>query len=649
MKRQTIRVAVDTGGTFTDCVWVEGGELRTLKVFSTPQDASVAIEQAVRQAVGEREFVLLHGTTVGTNALLERKGARVALVTTAGFEDVIEIGRQNRPKLYDFDVDRPEPLVKKSLRFGVRERVASDGSVVATLDEAEIARCVVSLEEVEFDSVAVSLLFSFIHPEHERLVANQLRNKGHLVSVSHEILPEFREYERTSTAVINAYLQPLMGRYLSRLAERLPKAKIFVMQSNGGIAPLQTVAREPVRTVLSGPAGGVVGALTMARRSGIERVIGFDMGGTSTDVALIDGVLRTTNEGEIIGLPIRVPMLEIHTVGAGGGSIARFDAGGALRVGPESAGADPGPICYGKGMLPTVTDANVLLGRLRPEAFLGGGFVLDVERTRDVVAEWLRAQKSEWTLEQFALGVVRVVNANMEKALRAVSIERGVDPRELTLVAFGGAGALHGCELAEALQIPRVLVPQAPGALSAYGILVSDVVKEFSRTVMLVASESSEARVAEALRELQERAVGEFAAEGWDFAKGILLPSLDCRYRGQGFELNVSWSGELVSSVQAFHFLHKQRYGYADEGRAVEVVNVRVRAVVPTEVEQVTTASYTRQEVHAEAGVFARENLRDGESVEGPAVVTEYSATTFVAEGWSGRVDVAGNLVLEQR
>ena len=480
---QPLHIAIDTGGTFTDCVWVERGRVRMLKVFSTPADPSQAIVEALKKIGQRASTVLLHGTTVGTNTLLQRKGARVALVTTAGFEDAIEIGRQARPKLYDFFFDRVEPLVPADLRFGIDERTASDGEILHAPSPQDLNALSENVLKKDSEAIAISLLFSFANPKTENALASALKKLEVPLSISHRILPEFREYERTSTVVVNAYLQPVMQRYLENL-DRRSNSRIFVMQSSGGITALSAAAREPVRTVLSGPAGGVVGAAAMARRSGCERIISFDMGGTSTDVALVDREARASSQAEIAGFPIGVSMLDIHTVGAGGGSIARFDAGGALRVGPESAGADPGPICYGRGTQPTVTDANLLLGRLQPQRFLGGDFTLDLERTRRLVAEWLRRNGSKFTPEQFAAGIIRVVNATMEKAIRVVSIERGYDPREFALVAFGGAGGLHACELAEALSIPRVIVPALPGALSAFGILVSDVVKDYSRTVL---------------------------------------------------------------------------------------------------------------------------------------------------------------------
>src|SRR5438270_7054078 len=414
LQRDTFHIAIDTGGTFTDCVWVERGRVRMLKVFSTPADPSHAIVEVVRKIGPPNSITLLHGTTVGTNTLLQRKGARVALVTTAGFEDAIEIGRQARPKLYDFFFDRVEPLVPSELRFGVEERTASDGKILHAASRKELAPLLKRLREAHPEAIAISLLFSFANPNNESAVAQACRSLALPISVSHEILPEFREYERTSTVVMNAYLQPVVQKYLENLARAHSsrgKSNIFLMQSSGGITALTSAAREPVRTVLSGPAGGVVGAAAMARRSGFERIISFDMGGTSTDVALVDREIRTGSQAEIAGFPVGVPMLDIHTVGAGGGSIARFDAAGALRVGPESAGANPGPICYGRGTQPTVTDANLLLGRLRPDRFLGGNFSLDLERTCGMVSAWLKRNHSKLSLEQFASGVVRVVNA----------------------------------------------------------------------------------------------------------------------------------------------------------------------------------------------------------------------------------------------
>jgi len=655
-----------------------------LKVFSTPQDPSLAIAQALEKIGARNSLTLLHGTTVGTNTLLQRKGARVALVTTAGFEDAIEIGRQARPRLYDFFFDRVEPLVPSQLRFGLKERMAGDGEVLHPPSSQGLAQLAKQVRAALPEAIAVSLLFSFANPAHEEAVGVFLKPLRVPISVSHKILPEFREYERASTVVVNAYLQPVMQRYLERLASRVaeleasaekPKAasrkrqreksaKIFVMQSSGGIMALAAAGREPVRTVLSGPAGGVVGAAAAAQRSGFHRVISFDMGGTSTDVALVDGEIRPGAQGEIAGFPIGVPMLDIHTVGAGGGSIARFDTAGALRVGPESAGADPGPICYGRGTQPTVTDANLILGRLQADRFLGGEFLLDAELALRVVAQWLKERGAKLSVEQFAAGVVRVVNAAMEKAIRVVSVERGYDPREFVLVAFGGAGGLHACELAQALGIPRVIVPAMPGALSALGILASDVVKDYSRTVLWrVSGKLPTGRLEAEFAKLRRHAEGDFRQEGWRGAARYAR-SVDIRYRGQGYELNVPYGRGLITD---FAKEHKRRYGYSFEGREIELVTLRLRAmkkmksggIVSTRLStggrpvrsatanQKADVLFDGKEV--ETVIYSRAELRGENKRTGPAVVTEYSATTVVPPGMSFWVDRAENLLIEVR
>jgi N-methylhydantoinase A len=667
----TLRVAIDTGGTFTDCVWVERGRVRLLKVFSTPADPAQAIAEAIGQIAGAAGIVLLHGTTVGTNTILQRKGARVALVTTAGFEDAIEIGRQARPKLYDFFFDRVEPLVPSELRFGVGERTGSEGLMLETPSPAELDALRQSVEAKHPEAIAITFLFSFANPANESAVENVLGKLGIPISVSHKILPEFREYERTSTVVVNAYLQPVMQRYLESLETRLQKAaaaparrnNIFVMQSSGGITTLATAVREPVRTVFSGPAGGVVGASVTARLSGLQQIISFDMGGTSTDVALVDGEAKASSQSEVAGLPVGVPMLDIHTVGAGGGSLARFDAAGALRVGPQSAGADPGPICYGRGTLPTVTDANLLLGRLQPRRFLGGNFQLDQERTRRIAREWLAKQNSGLSIEEFAAGVVRVVNATMEKAIRVVSIERGHDPRHFALVAFGGAGGLHACELAQALGIPRVLVPALPGALSAFGILVSDVIKDYSRTVLWRSTgELPFAKLEREFRRLSQAAGEDFRSEGW---KGAIQEqrSIDTCYRGQGYELPIAFSRKLLAD---FHRAHAQRYGYSHPDREVELVTLRLRAAVKSPQARLAgrgskpegrpgTSRHPELErapilfdgKRVSTRIYERTLLVTGKKYPGPAVITEYSATTVVPPGMSFRLDAAGNLLID--
>lgn len=657
---------MDTGGTFTDCVYVLNGRLEILKVPSTPDNPARAIVQALEKVIAAPTdaLELTCGTTVGTNALLERRGGRVALVTTAGFEDVLEIGRQARPRLYDFFVDRPAPLVPSERRIGLRERIGASGEVVTRTTPGEIRRVVKLVVRSKAESVAVCLLFSFANSSHEREIAKALRAAGLQVSVSHEILPEFREFERTSTTVANAYLVPVMSNYLGQLVKDATRFSpsdsrpaVRVMQSSGGIVSAEFASREPVRTILSGPAGGILGAQYLAKLSGFERIITFDMGGTSTDVALLEGGLATTNEARVAELPVAVPMLEIHTVGAGGGSLARFDRAGALRVGPESAGAVPGPICYGRGEKPTVTDAHLILGRIPERSFLSGDFPLHAQRTRD----WMnRSRGPIRTVEHFAQGIVDVANAVMEKAIRVISVERGHDPRDYTLVAFGGAGGLHACDLASGLRIPRVLVPRYPGGLSALGILRADVIHDYSRTVRANVSSVALTRRSLAVEFKKLEAFGRraLAQDGFRGHRIRIERLLDIRYVGQAYELTVPETGDFLS---AFHHAHERRYGYSDPARQAEVVNVRTRAVGITSKPDLdrlsvkrrnseVTATETRQSFFNDrkyaAKVYDRLNLWAGAIFDGPAIVTEYSATTVVPPGWTGKVDGWGNLIL---
>ncbi|MDX6693200.1 MAG: N-methylhydantoinase [Blastocatellia bacterium] len=671
-KSARVRVGVDTGGTFTDFVYQTRSGARLFKIASTPSDASLAIIEGLLRIARETgapldELEVVHGTTVGTNALLERRGARSALVTTAGFEDVLAIGRQARPALYDFNAVLPEPLVPSDLRFGVRERVAASGEVLTALSEAALAALVRKLKRARVESIAVSLLFSFVRPEHERRIAAALAALKVPLSVSHEILPEYREYERTSTVAINAYLQPLMGAYLSRLEERAPAA-LRVMQSSGGGISATVAAREPVRTILSGPAGGVVGALEVAGAIEVLNIITFDMGGTSTDVALCErGQLRMTNEAVVAGLPVAVSMLDIHTVGAGGGSIARVDEGGSLRVGPESAGAEPGPACYGRGQFATVTDANLILGRFGGAGLLGGEFKLDEARAREALSKLARAMSAQArravNVREAALGVVQVVNAGMERALRTISVERGYDPREFALLPFGGAGGLHAVELARALRIPRIIMPRAAGALSALGALRADVVKDASRTVMLEATRSHGAQLARVFKEMEQAARVALRLEGFAASAQRHERRLAARYKGQSFELEINWQPR-VNPAAAFHEAHRARYGYAQEANAVEIVSARLRSVglvrkLKTERAERARArggTVARPRAEAEvyfadgaarAALYARDELRAGESLRSPAIVTEYSATTLIPPGARAVVDQHGNLIIE--
>lgn len=637
-----MHIAIDTGGTFTDCVYLRENRVQVLKLPSTPADPGKAILDAVARILGAGRAEIRHGTTVGTNTLLERTGARVAFITTEGFEDSIAIGRQNRPKLYDLFFNKNAPLASEGLRFGVAERVACNGAVLQRVGRDELARLKETVRAAAPEAIAISLLFSFANQENERAVAATLKEIGVPVSVSHEILPEFREYERGSTVLINAYLAPKMQHYIDRLdgALQATGSRLRVMQSSGGIVSAAVAAREPVRTIFSGPAGGVVGALDIARRAGYTNIISFDMGGTSTDVALVNSEtgLRTTSELQIQGMPVAVPMLDIHTVGAGGGSLAGFDRAGALKVGPQSAGAEPGPVCYGNGDVPTVTDANLLLGRLDPTALFGGSIRLDSARARDRF-EQIKGRLA--TVEDFAEGIVRLANSHMESALRRISLEQGYDPRDFVLVSFGGAGPLHACDLARALHIPRVLVPCFPGALSAYGILVSDVVRDYSRTVMLQPEDGALERH---FTELADLGKLEMQKEG---LHGVATRMVDLRYAGQGYELSVEWSTDFIDR---FHQLHERRYGHSDSKRPVQIVNARVRVTAgtqkPLQERQETRPGNGHQALLA-SEIYDRTLLRPGDCFAGPAVVAEYSATTFLPAFATACVDEFGNLTIE--
>ena len=598
-----MRAGVDTGGTFTDFVFWDGRTCRTHKTRSTPDDPARAILAGLEAPAAE----IVHGSTVATNALLERRGARTALVTTAGFEDLLEIGRQNRARLYDwFDPGRI-PLVPAELRFGLEERVAYDGAVLRPASREAINRVAVAVKAAGAESAAVCLLHSYANPAHERALGEALRAQGLFVSLSHEVLPEYREYERASTTAVNAYVSPLMARYLRSLSAALPgESRLRVFQSNGGSMSAVYAGEAAVHTVLSGPAGGVLGAAAVARAAGFERIISFDMGGTSTDVALYDRGFTMTSEGEIDGLPVRVGMLDVHTVGAGGGSIAWLDPAGALRAGPRSAGAAPGPVCYGEGEEITVTDANLYLGRIAPERFLSGRMALDADRMATHMERF--AQRCGVAPRELAEAILAAANASMERAIRRVSIERGRDPRELALVAFGGAGPLHACDLADRLEIRTVLAPRHAGVLSAYGMLTADFVREYSQSTL--------DREAEALfGELEERAGADLAAEGFDQAQ--LERSVDMRYAGQAYEINVPWSER-----GGFDEAHERLYGYAHHGRAVESVTARLRAIGVSE-----------QSRRIEPGAPGDE---------------QSFSTLYAPPGWDVREDPFGNQILRR-
>lgn len=645
-ERAQVCAGVDVGGTFTDVVvHAPGQRPRAVKVSTTPANQSVGVQRAVEQAWPYGPLRLLaHGTTTATNAVLERKVARTVLVTTAGFADVLQIARQDRPALYDLTVTRPAPLVPREQVVTVTERTGPGGEVIAPLTDAEIGRVVREVRQLRPESVAVSLLFSYACGEHERRLCEALRELDVPITRSSALLAEFREFERASTCVLNAAVEPVMRRYLSQLRERLPEPTITVMTSGGGTAGVEFAAAAPVHTLLSGPAAGVVAAGAVARCAGFADAIAFDMGGTSTDVCLIrNGQPEVATAAQIAGLPFRTPAVGIHTVGAGGGSIAWVDQGGALRVGPHSAGADPGPACYGLGgREPTVTDAHCLLGHLDPERELGGGLRLDV-------AAAARALESLPASAGGAEGVLAVVRATMVRALRRVSTERGVDPAGLALVAYGGAGPLHATALARELGCRAVVVPPAPGALSALGLLLAPARYEASRTVMAPAGDDH----SEVWQALEEQARRELRTQG---VTGEITVSriADARYAGQSHELRIPVAagadlGELL------HRAHQQAYGYAMREEPVLVVTLRAVAVgkpvlqhPPSDWDQGDPASPRFREIGGlgRTRVVPRAALGPGDRISGPALIEQPDTTTLLAGGELAVLDSAGNLVV---
>ncbi len=661
-------VGIDVGGTFTDIAVLQSGRLTVHKLPSTPADPSQGITRGVAEIgvdIPAADFV--HGSTVATNALLEGKGGRTALVTTLGFEDVLEIGRQNRADLYDLAMERPPPLAPWELRFGLPERVDYTGDILEDLTPESVQAVAALLADAEVDGIAVSFLFSFLNPAHEEALAARLAELpgAPFISISSKILPEFREYERTSTVVVNSYVGPVMSRYLTQL-EALLGRDLRIMQSSGGSITARLAAEQPVRTILSGPAGGVVGAFYTGVQAGYPDIITLDMGGTSTDVSLCPGRIKETTSANLGGYPVSVPMIEIHTVGAGGGSIARVDSGGALVVGPQSAGAEPGPACYGRGESITVTDANLTLGRLRPDGFLGGRMALDRERAETLLHDVAAGVGASVT--DTALGIIRVVNSNMERAIRAISLERGYDPREFTLVPFGGAGPMHACELAAELSIPRVLVPSHPGILSALGVAIADVVKDYSRTVMLKGADLDKTRLDEEFHGMERLARTELLDEGLPAAAMDARRFLDVRYVGQSFELTVdcpSLTGrsDLTRSIASeFYAAHLQRFGYADRNLPIEVVNLRLKLELPVAKPQQEPAESagsdaspavigTTQVVFAagatETTLYDRSILQPGNQIAGPALLLQLDTTIVIPPGWAGAVDPYGNLLLE--
>lgn len=661
------RLGIDTGGTFTDFVQLTPSGLIVHKQRSTPDDPSRSILEGIRHLTGGTGAAdVVHGSTVATNAVLERKGARVALVATQGFEDVLKIGRQTRPELYNVFVAPRPPLVEPQLTFGLAERLDASGAVLEDIVEDDVDQLARMMHDRKVEMVAVCLLHSYANPVHEQHVATLLRQSGLTVCTSHEVLPEYREFERWSTTVVNAYVTPLMDRYLARLevglgtADSRTASRLSIMQSNGGCISASAARAQAVRTVLSGPAGGVVGAKAVAEAAGLTRVIGFDMGGTSTDVSLIDGVIGRTTDSRVGDFPVRLPVIDIHTVGAGGGSIAYLDTGGALRVGPRSAGASPGPVCYGVGEELTVTDANLLLGRLDPEYFLGGRMTIDRARTERVAATL--ARQTRLTVPELAEGIVRVANANMERAIRVVSVERGHDPRQFALVAFGGAGGMHACEIAEQLQISTVMAPRHAGVLSALGMLVADVTRDYSASVLKSSASLRLRDLEAACGPLVKTAQGELKSEGFGPTKQVITRSVDVRYVGQSFEITLPLTADYR---KVFDREHGRLYGYSNPARPTEVVNVRVTATgvtpKPTLPSVRVRKSYKPTPSAISHGRFGGrtvkvafhrwETLQPGATATGPAVIAGGEATVVIPPRWSFKVDGSSNILatLERR
>ena len=653
----TTRLGVDVGGTFTDLVALSEGTLITAKVPSTPRDQSEGVMTAIETSEVQPAAVLAlaHGMTVATNALLERRGARTALVTTEGFRDVLEIARQNRPALYDLTHDRPPPLIPRELRFMVAERMGPDGEI-SPLDRDSLKKAITAVEQADVEAVAVCLLFAFMHPDHEKRVGEALREAlpNLHVSLSSEVLPEFREYERFSTTAADAYLAPRLAAYFSNLAEKAEEAGVpgpLIMQSSGGVVPVDDAISDAAGCVLSGPAGGVVGAAYVGERGGYRDLLTFDMGGTSTDVApIIGGEAQTTTETVVAGIPIKLPMVDVHTVSAGGGSIAWADPGGALRAGPQSAGAEPGPAAYDKGgEEPTVTDANLFLGYLADGAELGGEVVL----RRDLSERTLASLGNELGLdvEETALGILRVADAEMVRALRVISVERGLDPRDFALLAFGGAGGMHACSLAEELGIETVLVPRAGGVLSALGLAISDLRRDYVSPFLSGLEGVEEEEFERRFSDMEKTAAGDL--DGPEHTRRA-----DLRYGGQSFEITVD-AGSFAKLEDRFHAAHEQRYGYRMDEETVELVNLRLISTVPVEKPELREP---QPEDEARAGereanfdgewlsvaVLDREKMGEGSEVAGPAIVEFKESTCVVRPGWRGTVDGVGTLVLER-
>ena len=656
-----IIIGVDTGGTFTDFVYIEDSEVKIFKRLSTPANPAEAVLNGIEKIAKGKIKNIVHGSTVATNAILERKGVKTALITNRGFEDIIDIGRQNRERLYDLHYEKPRPIVPKNLRFGIKGRLLFTGEIIEDADEKEIREVLDTISRSGVESIAVSLLFSYVNEKHEKLVGEISQKYNIPVSCSYQVLPEFREFERTSTTVLNAYVSPIMYRYITYLKNHLSKDDILrIMQSNGGSISAETAMTESIRTILSGPAGGAVGAFEIAKLAGFDKIISFDMGGTSTDVSLMDENLSYTYESKISGMPIKVPMIDINTVGAGGGSIAYIDEGGALRVGPESAGADPGPICYGKGEKITVTDANLYLGRLIPEYFLGGNMKLAYHRLEKYFKNL--AEKINMDTIELAKGILEIANVNMERAIRVISVEKGFNPGEFTLVSFGGAGGMHAAFLAENLSIGTVLIPKNPGILSAFGMLMTDVIKDYSHTIMIQEENADYEELLSHFNPLIAQGKKDLIFEGVNEENIVYEYFLDMRYKGQSHEITIPFNKDFV---ETFHQYHEKFFGYKNQNKPTEIVNVRLRCrgylkkpeikSEPISNSNIDQAILEYKDVHFneknpfKTKIIDRNKLKPGNKFDGPAIVVEYTSTIVIPPNWNVFVDKFSNMVLKNR
>lgn len=658
-----MQVGVDIGGTFTDLVLNDNGQLKIHKLLSSPHNPADSMLKGLDIITPGGMSALTqvaHGSTVATNAILERKGAKTALITTQGFRDVLFIGRQNRPVLYALHPTVPQPLIPRDHCYEVPERLDYKGKVLTALDMSTLDIVLEQIAGEHVDSIAVCFLFSYVNPQHEQAVKQRILESG-LVSdewqivLSSDVLPEFREYERASTIALEAYVRPIMSRYITQLENELPPhASLRIMKSDGGVMRAKRVREQAINTALSGPAAGVMGAYYVSKLASYDQLITLDMGGTSTDVSLIAGKPEPRPESEIDNLPLRIRMLDIETIGAGGGSIARVDAGGALRVGPQSAGASPGPVVYGRGgQQVTVSDANTILGRLDPDHFLGGTMSLDMDAGHQAMQQL--AQQINFSEIETAKGVIDIANVNIDRAVRRVSIARGYDPREFTLVAFGGAGPLHACEVAQQLDIPRVLIPHTPGVLCALGLLVADVAVEYSRSVMRLATRNTIAKLRAEQIELVAQGKRDLEQESIPKANMVFNITLDLRYEGQAYELNVPFGRNII---RAFHETHELTYGHAMWDRRIEIVNMRLngRGII----DKLTFNAVLAQPFKAvpfgkkqsplggTMMLYNREELKAGAEFEGEALVFQLDSTTYIPSGWLARVDGYLNLILEK-